>query len=273
MPFNTVKIHSETDKKAASTPKEKNRCSLCSDDCISKLFTKPKFLRISFYKNNIPFFTTISVYVIIQIGLIILQLYLYSNVNNFVKAARVGGILLQFNSCLVILIIMRRFTTWLFNSRIGRKVLAFEQFIEFHKFIGFFILILSLEHTISHCLNLCMLKSKFLNYTNKKIILIFKDYLSGEYLDKFQNNNDMSFFSNSSNMSILFNNSSPLLNKTKTIPYGRLLFLRDSNIGWLWALAMPTGWVLLFILTIMIIFALPCIRRKGLFEVRLIFVF
>ena len=131
----------------------KRFCSL--DEWKNYLFKKRKFFRASFYRNNTAFFSTILIYIIIQIVLIVIQMHLYSQVNNYVKVARAGGILLNFNSCIVILLVLRRLTTWLRNSEFGRKCLALDEFLNFHKFIGFFILVLSLMHTIAHCLNLC----------------------------------------------------------------------------------------------------------------------
>jgi hypothetical protein len=49
--------------------------------------------------------------------------------------------------------------------------------------------------------------------------------------------------------------------------YLELVFGTKSNFGWILKIAMPTGWILLLILTIMIICSLPFIRRKGHFQV------
>ena len=49
--------------------------------------------------------------------------------------------------------------------------------------------------------------------------------------------------------------------------YVELLFTTKSNIGWVFSTAIPTGWVLLIIMVIIIIFALPVFRNKGYFEV------
>lgn len=49
--------------------------------------------------------------------------------------------------------------------------------------------------------------------------------------------------------------------------YGELLFTTKSKIGWVGGTAMPTGWALLVILLVLEFFSLPCIRRRGYFEV------
>jgi len=45
------------------------------------------------------------------------------------------------------------------------------------------------------------------------------------------------------------------------------LFWTNSGFGWVGNSAVPTGWLLVLVLTIMVVFALPIIRRKGLFQV------
>lgn len=74
------------------------------------------------------------------------------------------------------------------------------------------------------------------------------------------------------NMKINVNYSYPrnltLSNSSNIAPtFAELLFTRKSNIGWVWALAMPTGWALLVVLIVMTLFALPCIRKNGYFQV------
>ena len=49
--------------------------------------------------------------------------------------------------------------------------------------------------------------------------------------------------------------------------YGELLFWTKSGFGWVGQSAVPTGWLLVLVLTTMVIFALPIVRRKGLFQV------
>jgi hypothetical protein len=55
--------------------------------------------------------------------------------------------------------------------------------------------------------------------------------------------------------------------------YAELLFSTKSKIGWIFSSAMPTGWILLAILLVIVIFALPCFRQKGFFEVCDLFCF
>jgi hypothetical protein len=118
-------------------------------------YKKSKYMRLSYYRNNISFFLTFIVYSIVQIVLASVQFYLYRSANYALRIARVGGILIDFNSGLVVLLVLRRLTTWIRNSVIGRNYLPIDDSIKFHKFIGLFIFFLSFVHTIAHCVNLC----------------------------------------------------------------------------------------------------------------------
>ena len=50
-------------------------------------------------------------------------------------------------------------------------------------------------------------------------------------------------------------------------PLAEIMFTTKSKVGWVGGTAMPTGWALLVVLVVMIIFSLPCIRKRGHFEV------
>ena len=120
-----------------------------------KNFKKNKFMRLSFYKNNLTFFVSILIYILINIGLIIYQLISYWDSNLAIKFARVGGIILSFNSCLLLVLVLRLFVTWIRSTHIGRNYLPIDDFLFFHKFIGYVIFIAIIMHTIAHCVNLC----------------------------------------------------------------------------------------------------------------------
>ena len=115
-----------------------------------------KYTRLSFYRNNLSFFSIIIVYIIISIILIFVQLSYYSEYNSAVKVARTAGILLNFNCSLIILLVLRGLLTWLRNSFIGTNFLPLDDFIKFHKLIGFFLILITVVHTIGHSINLCL---------------------------------------------------------------------------------------------------------------------
>jgi hypothetical protein len=136
---------------------------LCVESCkrqlskrnLNKRLRESKYLGAAFYKNNLAYFLCILVYVLVQIGLVVIQYFNYREMNNArVIIARIGGILLDFNCSLMILLVLRRLTTWLRNSYVGR-FLPMDNFLEFHKSIGYLILLFSFVHAIAHCVNLC----------------------------------------------------------------------------------------------------------------------
>jgi hypothetical protein len=134
-------------------------------------YTKP-----SYYRNNISFYVTVFGYFIVQIVLVLIQMHIYSDVNWAVKMARAGGILLNFNSGLIVLLVLRRLVTWVRNSVIGRNYLPVDHFIKFHKYIGMLILLYSIIHTVGHCINLCklLIASKFKLLNEIEPILFLK---------------------------------------------------------------------------------------------------
>ena len=108
-------------------------------------------------KSNLSLFIFVWTYFIIQIILVSVQVvyYMKKNANICVLVARAAGILISFNMSFIILLILRRFLTWLASKKFMRTCLPFEHFQNLHKIIGIFILILSFIHTIAHCVNQC----------------------------------------------------------------------------------------------------------------------
>ena len=131
-------------------------------DIKSKLLKKRQYTRFSFYRNNISYFITIGIYILLSIFFVLLQLLvLYPKLNVWLCFARGCGILLDFNSVLIILLVLRNCNTWLRNSVIGRNYLVLDESLNFHKTIGFIILFLGFVHTMAHAVNLCKLEFWF----------------------------------------------------------------------------------------------------------------
>ena len=134
-----------------------------SSSSFRQFIKKSKFTRCSFYKNNISFFLAIFIFLIIQVVLVIVQMNVYAKASVYIKLARANGILLDFNSSLIIFLVLRRMITWIRDSKIGRAILPLDDFIMFHKIIGVIILLASIFHTIAHCMNLCKLRRLLLH--------------------------------------------------------------------------------------------------------------
>ena len=127
-----------------------------------KRILKSQLFSLSYYKNNSSYFLTLSVLILLNIIFCIVQYFLNIDENDYVKIAKLAGILIDFNTCIIIITVLRRFTTFLRNSYYGRKFIAFDEFINIHKFIGSFLLFLGLIHALFHCINFC--KFKFYSY-------------------------------------------------------------------------------------------------------------
>ncbi|CAF1087428.1 unnamed protein product [Brachionus calyciflorus] len=233
-----------------------------------KRYKTIRYLKLIYYRNNLSFFISILFYIFINISLAIIQYFVYYDQNIATKLARIGGILIDFNSSLIILLVLRRFTTWLRNSLIGRNFLPTDRFIIFHKSIGVFIIFFSILHSVSNSINLYwlsetyeILKSKQLDLENGHMIYT----IIGSLLDKnltFIEIHDLDSSEDSYEV-----NSTSFVVYTSDATFVELLFTTKSGIGWIKGLAMPTGWALWGVLLIIEIFSLPCIRKKGYFQV------
>ena len=143
-------INSNTSTKLNKKKKTKNYISN-----LYKNFINSKYLNSVFYRNNLAYFSFIVFYIILQILLIVIQILYYLNSNKAILLARTCGILISFNMAFVLILISRRLSTWLRSTKFGQKCLPLDEFIQFHKLIGVFILILSIAHSAGHFINLC----------------------------------------------------------------------------------------------------------------------
>lgn len=113
--------------------------------------------RISWIKNNISLVISLSMYVSVNLALMIYVLVIRWDSNTATKFARIPGMLLNFNGSLIYLLVLKRIITWWRNSFLGRNLHFLDEVLQFHKFIGFFILFLSIIHSFGHFFNLCMI--------------------------------------------------------------------------------------------------------------------
>ncbi len=129
---------------------------------LEKFSINKKYRTLSFYRNNTAYFVTILIWILLQVFFVLLQLLvLHPKINIWLIFSRLTGILLNFNCCLIYLLVLRRLSTYLRNSVIGRRFLVLDESLAFHKFLGFWIAFLAFIHTLFHCINLC--KNLFIN--------------------------------------------------------------------------------------------------------------
>lgn len=130
-----------------------------------------KYFSLSYYKNN-PIFTIFAIgYLLLSLLFVLIQLLvLYPYAEWYVKMARFCGILLNFNSCLVIMLVLRRVSTWLKHFLNGPKFAFLDDSIEFHKILGILIFVFSFIHTLGQCINFYYLSSEFLTRINSTTV-------------------------------------------------------------------------------------------------------
>ncbi len=90
----------------------------------------------------------VFIYTIINILLVIQRYFQFKDRNAADIVAHSGGVLLIFNFSFNVLLVLKRCLTWLDTFEIFRIILPISNFQAIHKFIGSFILILSIIHTM-----------------------------------------------------------------------------------------------------------------------------
>ena len=125
-----------------------------------KVFIKPLnrlrgYFKISFWVNNLSFIIALLMFISIHIALIAYVLIIRADSSTAVKFARVPGMLLNLNCTLIYLLVLKWLVTWIRNSHFGRKIAVLDEFLKFHKILGFFIAFLSAVHSLGHFFNFC----------------------------------------------------------------------------------------------------------------------
>lgn len=129
------------------------------DDISNEQANKPILDKL---RDNLPRVITLSLYILINIALI-LYVAIYRAVVMkapvFIVFARISGMLLDFHCSLVILLMLKQ-TILLIRTTKLYKWLPIDDHIDFHKFVGRLIVVLSCIHTISHMINFGRSKGK-----------------------------------------------------------------------------------------------------------------
>ena len=112
--------------------------------------------------DNLSRVITLLIYILINLGLtmyVIIYRTIVLKSNVFVVFARIAGMLLNFN-CLFVIILMLKQTILLIRTIGLHKLLPIDDHIDFHKFVGRFIAVLSVFHSIAHAINFGLEKGK-----------------------------------------------------------------------------------------------------------------
>lgn len=119
---------------------------------------KPKERKLPIYFtkhyliNNRKHLIWTSLYILINTGLFLTCLR-YRHTNAAVVIARGCGMCLNFNSALLALTMLRHTLTWL-RMTVMRYFLPIDNHVSYHRFIGYFCVVLSVVHTVAHLINI-----------------------------------------------------------------------------------------------------------------------
>ncbi len=114
-----------------------------------------RFLSIRYWRNNLSELISIILFVLFHVALITYVLIIRAKTSVAVHFARVPGMLLNFTCALTYLLVLKHLITWVRISHIGRRITVLDGLLDFHKFLGFYILFLSLVHSFGHFFNFC----------------------------------------------------------------------------------------------------------------------
>ncbi|CAF3083659.1 unnamed protein product [Rotaria socialis] len=106
-------------------------------------------------KDNVPRVIAVLLYILVNIALmlyVIIYRVVVTKANVFVVFARIGGMLLNLNCSLIIVVMLRR-SIFLIRATPLHRFLPIDDHIDFHKFLGRFIGALSILHTLAHAIN------------------------------------------------------------------------------------------------------------------------
>ncbi|KAL3884557.1 hypothetical protein ACJMK2_024690 [Sinanodonta woodiana] len=108
-----------------------------------------RYFKWSYIRNNLRKIIFFFWFVLMNIGLFILNAYTYWASNGCIIVARGAGMCLNFTCMFVIVLILRKCLTFL-RLTIIANVLPLDQNILFHKMCGFFIVFWTVIHTVCH---------------------------------------------------------------------------------------------------------------------------
>ena len=105
----------------------------------------------------------IILYLLINLALtlyVIIYRIVVTNSNVLVILARIGGMLLNFNCALIIVLMLKQTILVIRTNTVLRKRLPVDDHIDFHKVVGRVIAGLAILHTVAHMANFGRLTGK-----------------------------------------------------------------------------------------------------------------
>ncbi|CAF3973602.1 unnamed protein product [Rotaria sp. Silwood2] len=120
-----------------------------------------KKLTVDYVKDNLSHIIFLILYLLVNLVLLLYVVIYQSNVTKshvIVVLARIGGMLLNFNCSLVIVLMLKRTILLIRTNIILRKLIPVDDHISFHKFVGRVIVDLVILHVIAHMVNFGRMK-------------------------------------------------------------------------------------------------------------------
>lgn len=98
----------------------------------------------------------LTLYVLINVALLLYVVIYRSTVTKnkaLVVIARIGGMLLNFNCALVVVLMLRQTILFIRSRKLLRTLIPVDTHIDFHKMVGRYIGVLAIIHTLAHMIN------------------------------------------------------------------------------------------------------------------------
>ena len=131
----------------------------------------PRYLTKTYLLNNKQHCICVLIYVLVNVALFVTSIR-YRTYNMAVIVARACGMALNFNSVLILLLMLRHSITWLRTTPM-RYILPIDNHVTYHRNVGYTIVVLSLIHTIAHLINIGKLVMYKLHIFNLSLTYFF----------------------------------------------------------------------------------------------------
>jgi len=135
--------------------KKVSKNKLYAKKLATELKDSKRFFSIHYWRNNLSLMFALILFFLAHVALITYVLIVQAKKSVAVHFARVPGMLLNFTCALTYLLVLKRLITWVRISNIGRRIAVLDGLLDFHKFLGFYILFLALVHSFGHFFNVC----------------------------------------------------------------------------------------------------------------------
>lgn len=148
-----------------STPKKNRLQRFFSNLCWQQtIYEQQKSkLTIDYIKDNLSRVIVLLLYILVNVALTIYVLIYRIAVTRshaLVVIARIGGMLLNFNCALIIVLMLKQTILVIRTTKLLRKLVPVDDHIDFHKVVGRVIAVLAIVHTVAHMANFGRLSGK-----------------------------------------------------------------------------------------------------------------